>query len=205
MWRERRGEIESWSTRERVVFYGSALLIVTAIGLYFWRGPARLRAARVHRSHRGSGLRDVPGLARSSFLFVAQATAQESRCDFDEPQATSPACSTSRSAPRAARAARRHRRCAGARAAVGHLLGRRIRQGAARTAPLQPDLAARSHSAWSWRRTSATSSRTARSRGSRAVRGSARTRGCDRRRRIRRVRDPWRLRRRPAGARDRRS
>jgi small-conductance mechanosensitive channel len=38
MWRERRGEIESWSTRERVVFYGSALLIVTAIALYFWRG-----------------------------------------------------------------------------------------------------------------------------------------------------------------------
>jgi small-conductance mechanosensitive channel len=38
MWRERRGEIESWSTRERVVFYGSALLIVAAIGLYFWRG-----------------------------------------------------------------------------------------------------------------------------------------------------------------------
>ena len=38
MWRERRGEIESWSMRERVVFYGSALLIVAAIGLYFWRG-----------------------------------------------------------------------------------------------------------------------------------------------------------------------
>lgn len=38
MWRERRGEIESWSTRERIVFYGSALLIVTAVGLYFWRG-----------------------------------------------------------------------------------------------------------------------------------------------------------------------
>lgn len=38
MWRERRGEIESWSTRERVVFYGSALLIVTAVVLYFWRG-----------------------------------------------------------------------------------------------------------------------------------------------------------------------
>jgi len=38
MWRERRGEIESWTTRERVVFYGSALLIVTAIGLYFWHG-----------------------------------------------------------------------------------------------------------------------------------------------------------------------
>jgi small-conductance mechanosensitive channel len=38
MWRERRDEIESWSTRERVVFYGSALLIATAAGLYFWRG-----------------------------------------------------------------------------------------------------------------------------------------------------------------------
>jgi len=38
MWRERRGEIESWTTRERVVFYCSALLIVTAIGLYFWHG-----------------------------------------------------------------------------------------------------------------------------------------------------------------------
>jgi small-conductance mechanosensitive channel len=38
VWRERRGEIESWSTRERVVFYGSALLIVAVIGLYFWHG-----------------------------------------------------------------------------------------------------------------------------------------------------------------------
>jgi hypothetical protein len=38
MWRERRSEIDSWSTRERVVFYGSALLIVTVLGLYFWRG-----------------------------------------------------------------------------------------------------------------------------------------------------------------------
>jgi small-conductance mechanosensitive channel len=38
VWRERRGEIESWSTRERLVFYGSALLIVGAIGLYFWHG-----------------------------------------------------------------------------------------------------------------------------------------------------------------------
>ena len=38
MWRERRGEIESWSTRERVVFYGAALLIVAAIGLYLWHG-----------------------------------------------------------------------------------------------------------------------------------------------------------------------
>ena len=38
VWRERRGEIESWSTRERLVFYGSALLIVAVIGLYFWHG-----------------------------------------------------------------------------------------------------------------------------------------------------------------------
>lgn len=38
VWRERRGEISSWSTREQVVFYGSALLIVAALGSYFWRG-----------------------------------------------------------------------------------------------------------------------------------------------------------------------
>ena len=38
MWRERRDEISTWSTREMVVFYGSALLIVVALGLYFWHG-----------------------------------------------------------------------------------------------------------------------------------------------------------------------
>lgn len=38
VWRERRGEIGGWSTREQVVFYGSALLIVAALGNYFWRG-----------------------------------------------------------------------------------------------------------------------------------------------------------------------
>jgi hypothetical protein len=38
VWRERRDEISTWSTRERVVFYGSALLIVSALGSFFWRG-----------------------------------------------------------------------------------------------------------------------------------------------------------------------
>jgi small-conductance mechanosensitive channel len=38
VWRERRDEIATWSTREMVVFYGSALLIVATLGLYFWRG-----------------------------------------------------------------------------------------------------------------------------------------------------------------------
>jgi small-conductance mechanosensitive channel len=38
MWRERRDEISTWSRREMVVFYGSALLIVAAIGVYFWHG-----------------------------------------------------------------------------------------------------------------------------------------------------------------------
>jgi small-conductance mechanosensitive channel len=40
VWRERRSEIETWSGRERVVFYGSALLIVAALGIYFWQGLA---------------------------------------------------------------------------------------------------------------------------------------------------------------------
>src|SRR2546422_11546161 len=38
VWRERRGEIDTLSTRERVVFYGSGLLIVAAIGIYFLHG-----------------------------------------------------------------------------------------------------------------------------------------------------------------------
>jgi len=38
VWRERRDEISIWDTRERVVFYGSALLIVAALAVFFWRG-----------------------------------------------------------------------------------------------------------------------------------------------------------------------
>ena len=38
VWRERRDDISTWSTRERVVFYGSALLVVAALGSFFWRG-----------------------------------------------------------------------------------------------------------------------------------------------------------------------
>jgi small-conductance mechanosensitive channel len=41
MWRERRDEISSWSQREIVVFYGAALSIVGALGLYFWHGWPR--------------------------------------------------------------------------------------------------------------------------------------------------------------------
>jgi small-conductance mechanosensitive channel len=38
VWRERRSDIDAWSARERIVFYGSALLIISALGLYFWHG-----------------------------------------------------------------------------------------------------------------------------------------------------------------------
>jgi small-conductance mechanosensitive channel len=38
MWRERRSEIDTWSTRAKVVFYGSALIIVAALAGYFWHG-----------------------------------------------------------------------------------------------------------------------------------------------------------------------
>lgn len=38
VWRDRRGEISTWSRREMVVFYGAALSIVAALGLYFWHG-----------------------------------------------------------------------------------------------------------------------------------------------------------------------
>jgi small-conductance mechanosensitive channel len=38
LWRERRDEIGGWEPRERIVFYGAALLIVAAVGAYFWEG-----------------------------------------------------------------------------------------------------------------------------------------------------------------------
>ncbi|MDP8910495.1 MAG: hypothetical protein M3M94_00320 [Actinomycetota bacterium] len=36
MWRERRSEIGSWSTRAQTVFYGAALLIVVDLATYFF-------------------------------------------------------------------------------------------------------------------------------------------------------------------------
>src|SRR5215210_2198898 len=38
VWRERRSDIATWSTRSRTVFYGAAALIVVDLGVYFWRG-----------------------------------------------------------------------------------------------------------------------------------------------------------------------
>jgi hypothetical protein len=38
VWRERRADIATWDTRERVVFYGGALLIVADLATYFWHG-----------------------------------------------------------------------------------------------------------------------------------------------------------------------
>lgn len=38
LWRERRGEIATWSARARAVFYGAALLVVVDLGVFFWRG-----------------------------------------------------------------------------------------------------------------------------------------------------------------------
>ena len=38
VWRERRGDIASWSARAQAVFYGAALLIVADLAVFFWRG-----------------------------------------------------------------------------------------------------------------------------------------------------------------------
>jgi hypothetical protein len=38
VWRERRADIALWSTRQQVVFYGAALLIVADLAVFFWRG-----------------------------------------------------------------------------------------------------------------------------------------------------------------------
>ena len=41
MWRDRREEISMWSTRSRVVFYGSALLLVVNVGARFFVSAGR--------------------------------------------------------------------------------------------------------------------------------------------------------------------
>jgi hypothetical protein len=38
LWRERRSDISMWSGRAQFAFYGGALLIVAALGLFFWNG-----------------------------------------------------------------------------------------------------------------------------------------------------------------------
>jgi hypothetical protein len=43
-WRERREDISTWSLRARIAFYGGALLIVAALGLFFYEGASGLSA-----------------------------------------------------------------------------------------------------------------------------------------------------------------
>jgi small-conductance mechanosensitive channel len=40
VWRERRSDIESWSTRARVAFYGAAALIVLDLAAFFLTSPS---------------------------------------------------------------------------------------------------------------------------------------------------------------------
>jgi hypothetical protein len=43
-WRERRSDIATWPLHSRIAFYGGALLIVTALGLFFYAGASGLGA-----------------------------------------------------------------------------------------------------------------------------------------------------------------
>ena len=44
LWRERRGDIESWSEHNRRVFYGAIVLAVVDLGVYFGLGASGLDA-----------------------------------------------------------------------------------------------------------------------------------------------------------------
>jgi len=44
LWRERRQDIETWPARAKVAFYGGALLIVVAVGLFILYRPAGFQA-----------------------------------------------------------------------------------------------------------------------------------------------------------------
>jgi hypothetical protein len=45
VWRDRREDIALWPRRAYVAFYGAALLLVAAFGVFFWRGAAGPDAA----------------------------------------------------------------------------------------------------------------------------------------------------------------
>lgn len=45
VWRERRGEIETWPARARATFYGAALVIVVDLAAYWLDRPTGLAAA----------------------------------------------------------------------------------------------------------------------------------------------------------------
>jgi hypothetical protein len=40
VWRERRSDIDTWSTRAKAAFYGAAILIVVDLGAFFLRRPS---------------------------------------------------------------------------------------------------------------------------------------------------------------------
>ena len=40
VWRERRSDIATWSTRSQAVLYGGAALVVASLGVYFWQGAS---------------------------------------------------------------------------------------------------------------------------------------------------------------------
>ncbi len=40
LWRERRDEISTWSTRAKTTFYGAALVIVADVGVLIYKRPA---------------------------------------------------------------------------------------------------------------------------------------------------------------------
>ncbi len=40
VWRERRSDIETWSTRAKAAFYGAAILIVVDLGAFFLARPS---------------------------------------------------------------------------------------------------------------------------------------------------------------------
>jgi fucose 4-O-acetylase-like acetyltransferase len=40
VWRERRSDIEAWSTRAKVAFYGAAVLAVVDLGAFFLQRPS---------------------------------------------------------------------------------------------------------------------------------------------------------------------
>ena len=68
LWREKRGDIESWQDRSRNVFYAAIVLAVVDIGAFIGLGAVRARRARILPRARRLRLRRLPRLAQRAHV-----------------------------------------------------------------------------------------------------------------------------------------
>ena len=77
LWREKRGDIESWQDRSRNVFYAAIVLAVVDIGAFIGLGVGSRRTRVLPRARRLR--RDLPRLAQRAHLQLTELFAPRAR------------------------------------------------------------------------------------------------------------------------------